>query len=61
MGPEQPPADIAERLSQPPTERVLVRRRRYLADGAASVLDKSLDFERLAQAVEAAPAAHRIH
>ncbi|WP_156385536.1 response regulator [Ramlibacter sp. Leaf400] len=35
--------------------------RRYLADGAASVLDKSLDFERLSQAVEAAPAAHRIH
>ncbi|MEP6463538.1 MAG: GntR family transcriptional regulator [Frankiaceae bacterium] len=33
VGPEHPPPDIAERLSQPPTDRVLVRRRRYLADG----------------------------
>ena len=35
--------------------------KRYLADGATAVLDKSLDFERLAQAVEAAPAALRLH
>jgi DNA-binding NarL/FixJ family response regulator len=35
--------------------------RRYLADGATSVLDKTLDFARLAQAVEAARDAHRIH
>ena len=35
--------------------------KRYLADGAASVLDKSLDFERLPQAVEAAGGAARIH
>ncbi len=35
--------------------------KRYLADGAASVLDKTLDFQRLAQAVEAARDANRIH
>lgn len=35
--------------------------KRYLADGASSVLDKTLDFPRLAQAVEAAHNASRIH
>jgi DNA-binding NarL/FixJ family response regulator len=34
--------------------------KRYLADGATSVLDKTLDFTRLAQAVEAARNAKRI-
>jgi GntR family transcriptional regulator len=33
VGPELPPAAIAERLGIPATEKVLVRRRRYLADG----------------------------
>lgn len=35
--------------------------KRYLADGASSVLDKTLDFQRLAEAVEAAHDANRIH
>lgn len=35
--------------------------KRYLADGASSVLDKTLDFPRLAQAVEAAHDANRNH
>ncbi|KQT10837.1 response regulator [Ramlibacter sp. Leaf400] len=34
--------------------------RRYLADGASSVLDKTLDFQRLPEAVEAART-RRIH
>ncbi len=33
VGPELPPTSIAERLGRPATEKVLVRRRRYLADG----------------------------
>lgn len=33
VGPEVPPAAVAERLGLPLTEKVLVRRRRYLADG----------------------------
>lgn len=33
VGQELPPAAIAERLGIPATEKVLVRRRRYLADG----------------------------
>jgi GntR family transcriptional regulator len=33
VGPEVPPASVAERLGLPGTEKVLVRRRRYLADG----------------------------
>jgi DNA-binding NarL/FixJ family response regulator len=35
--------------------------KRYLADGASSVLDKSLDFQRLADAVEAARGARCLH
>lgn len=41
--------------AQPPYDR------RYLADGASSVLDKSHDSQRLAQAVEAAAAARQVH
>lgn len=33
VGPEKPPVDVAERLGQSPADKVLVRRRRYLADG----------------------------
>lgn len=33
VGPELPPAEVADRLGQAPTDKVLVRRRRYLADG----------------------------
>jgi two-component system response regulator DesR len=35
--------------------------KRYLADGASSVLDKTLDFPRLVQAVAAAHGVNRIH
>ena len=33
VGSEKAPADVAERLGQPAGDKVLVRRRRYLADG----------------------------
>lgn len=33
VGLERPPAEVADRLGTPPSDKVLVRRRRYLADG----------------------------
>lgn len=34
---------------------------RYLSEGASSVLDKTLDFLHLAEAIEAAPGTRRLH